>query len=72
MENKVMEGVTLDYIRDSVISANTTNSYIGEITCFLSWVVDNEPEWLTDYGKTQLDNCFSVIENKKFAQDRVG
>jgi hypothetical protein len=60
-----MEGVTLDSIRDSVVSANTTKAYIGDITSFLSWVVDFEPDWLTDYGKSQLANCFCVIESEK-------
>jgi hypothetical protein len=60
-----MEGVKLDSIRDSIISANTTKAYIGDITRLLSWVVDNEPEWLTAFGKRLLANCLGVIESEK-------
>jgi hypothetical protein len=47
-------GITLDTIRDSIVSAKTYASYIGDLGHFLKWVALNEYAWLTEYGGTRL------------------
>jgi hypothetical protein len=46
--------VTIDTIRDSIVSERTNRSYVGDLTAFLKWVVHNENGWLTEHGRTRL------------------
>jgi hypothetical protein len=50
--------VTIDDILDSVVSANTLQAYVGDISHFLQWVLINEDTWLTDNGREKLVNIF--------------
>lgn len=56
--------VTIANIRDGIISNKTSQSYLGDITHFLKWVISNEADWLTDYGKTALADVFVQREDE--------
>lgn len=63
-EEEAGREVTIDDIRDSIVSASTLQSYVGEMCKFLQWVVNNENNWLTDYGRTQLGNILVQREDE--------
>jgi hypothetical protein len=46
--------LTLDNIRDGIVSQATFRSYIGDLFHFLKWVMQKNRLWLTDYGVTQI------------------
>jgi hypothetical protein len=47
-------GISMDFIRDAVVGEATLRSYTGDILQFLEWVLKNKIEWLTNYGKAEL------------------
>lgn len=53
-DNNNRNDLTLDSIRDHIISQGTFRSYIGDLTHFLKWVMLNETNWLTEYGIARL------------------
>ena len=46
--------ITLEGVRDSVLSSTTLRGYVGEIIKFLVWCVGNKPNWLMDNGRDQI------------------
>ena len=46
--------ITLEGVRDSVVSSRTLRGYVGEIIKFLVWCVGNKPNWLMDDGRDQI------------------
>jgi hypothetical protein len=62
-----MEGVTIESIRDAVVSANTFKSYLGDLIALLQWIYENKRNWLTDHGKDQLCICSSLLPNETVA-----
>ena len=46
--------ITLEGVRDSVVSSMTLRGYVGVIIKFLVWSVGNKPNWLTDDGRDQI------------------
>ena len=43
--------ITLEGVRDSIVSSKTLQGYMGEIIKFLVWCVGNKPNWLMDDGR---------------------
>ena len=43
--------ITLDGVRDSIVSSKTLQCYVGEIMKFLLWCVGNKPNWLMANGR---------------------
>ena len=46
--------ITLEGVRDSIVSSRTLRGYVGEIIKFLVWCVENKPNWLTDNGRGRI------------------
>ena len=46
--------ITLEGVRDSVVSSRTLRGYVEEIIKFLVWCVGNKPNWLMDDGRDQI------------------
>lgn len=51
---------TIDHICDGIASVNVSQSYIGDTSNFLQWVVINENSWLTEYGSSQIANVLAI------------
>lgn len=62
-----MEGVTIESIRDAVVSANTFKSYLGDLIALLQWVYQNKRNWLTNHGKDQLCICAALLPDETVA-----
>jgi hypothetical protein len=56
--------VTLGTLRDNMVADSTNRAYIGDITCLLSWVIKDEPGWLTGYGLAIFTPVFEQEENE--------
>ena len=50
--------VTLERIRDAIISENTMKVYIGDINQFIIWTMANQPDWITARGRILLDRIY--------------
>jgi hypothetical protein len=51
--------ITLDTLRDNIVSHNTNKAYIGDLTLLLEWIFNNEVSWLTEYGVDCLKEVFT-------------
>jgi hypothetical protein len=63
--------VTIEAIRDGIVSPGTLQSYIGDILKFLEWLMgedDIRNVWMTPYGIDQMSDVFVRRENEN---DRV-
>ena len=63
--------VTIEAIRDGIVSAGTLQSYVGDILKFLEWIMNEEDivnVWMTEYGINQLADVLVQRENES---DRV-
>jgi hypothetical protein len=72
--NRQHRHVTLNIVRDSIISANTYRSYIGDLIQFLKWLLEQPllmEEWLTDYGRSQLIIIFQRREDEGVRSHRT-
>lgn len=56
--------LTIDNLRDGIVSENTNNSYLGDISQFLSWVMVHEVTWLTEFGKVELKDILIIPVNE--------
>jgi hypothetical protein len=65
------ENITIETIRDSIVSNNTNKSYNGDLVHFLSWVYTNENNWLTDHGRTGLADIIVRREDESKRQFRI-
>jgi hypothetical protein len=75
--NNNNNNVTINLVRDSIISRNTRRSYIGDLIQLFKWAIINEdPEiydWFTAYGQAELEITFRRLEdeNAKMYRERV-
>jgi hypothetical protein len=51
--------ITLDTLRDNMVSHNTNKAYISDLTCLLEWIYNNEESWLTERGYNSLKEVFT-------------
>jgi hypothetical protein len=56
--------VTIDDIRDGIVSAGTQQAYTCDICHFLQWVASEQNDWLTEYGNRSLADIFVQGENE--------
>jgi hypothetical protein len=75
--NRQQRRVTLNVVRDSIISANTYRSYVGDLIQFIKWLLLQPQlmeEWLTDYGRSQLIIIFHCPDDEgvRAHRTRVG
>jgi hypothetical protein len=63
--------VTLDTVRDNIISRNTKRSYTSDLLQFLRWVQINAIDWLTEYGNAQLSEILVRREEESARQHRA-
>ena len=52
--------ITLEGVRDSIVSSKTLRGYVGEIIKFIVWCARNKRNWLTDDGR----DCIVHITEK--------
>jgi hypothetical protein len=66
--NNNHNNVTINLVRDSIISRNTRRSYIGDLIQLFKWAIINEdPEiydWFTAYGRAELEITFRRLEDE--------
>ena len=46
--------LTLQTVRDNIVSGNTQRIYTSDLSHFLKWIQENENEWLTEYGNQRI------------------
>jgi hypothetical protein len=63
--------ITLETLRDNMVSENTSKAYIGDITTFLHWTYHNEVGWLTNHGRECLSEVFSLNEGESERKHRM-
>jgi hypothetical protein len=63
--------VSLQTIRDNLISPKTLRAYTNDLVQFLQWVHTNENHWLTDYGNEELTNLYVQHEHENARQHRA-
>jgi hypothetical protein len=63
--------VTLQTVRDNIISPKTRQAYVSDLLQLLPWVYTNENQWLTEYGNEQLGIAFVRQENETARQHRA-
>jgi hypothetical protein len=70
--NQNIKDITLQDIRDSIISSNTQKVYGGDIIHLLVWMLGNKREWLTEYGIEQLTPAYQPLvgESRKHFRKR--
>jgi hypothetical protein len=56
--------ITLETIRDQIVSKRTFISYLGDIFHLLKWIERNENGWLTEYGRTRLADISTRREDE--------
>jgi hypothetical protein len=56
--------VNMDLIRDGIVAAGTHKAYIGDISNFLQWVIREQNDWLTEYGRMELGDIFVQREGE--------
>lgn len=63
--------VSLQTIRDNIISPSTYRAYISDLLQFLQWVHTNENQWLTPNGNERLTDIYVQQENENARQHRA-
>ena len=48
------DGITIEHVRDGVVSNSTLKKYVNEILNFLNWCLQHQHDWLTDFGSRWL------------------
>ena len=66
-----INNVSLESIEDNIISPSTCKSYVSGLMQFLTWVIANENQWLTQYGNEQLASILVQRENETVRNFRV-
>ncbi|KAG7372100.1 hypothetical protein IV203_018243 [Nitzschia inconspicua] len=46
--------LTLNNVRDGVVSGRTSRIYLGDIIVFLNWCSIHQVDWLTEHGSDRL------------------
>ncbi|KAG7370965.1 hypothetical protein IV203_019535 [Nitzschia inconspicua] len=46
--------LTLNNVRDGVVSGRTNRIYLGDIIVFLNWCSIHQVDWLTEHGSDRL------------------
>jgi hypothetical protein len=57
--------VDINTIRDNIVFPNTLKGYISELIKLSKYVIENEPEWLTDYGRETIIDLLVQRENEQ-------
>ena len=63
--------VSLQTIRDNIISPSTYRAYVSDLLQFLQWVHTNENQWLTPNGNERLTDIYVQQENENARQHRA-
>ena len=48
------DGITIEHVRDGVVSNSTLKKYVNEILNFSNWCLQHQHDWLTDFGSRRL------------------